>query len=172
MAVTVLTSLTGYLDTSYHPDREYIDGEISERRMGKWEHSRVQAWLAGWFIQHEQAWSVQTAIEWRTQVSDTRVRIPDIVLVRPGMQPDVLADPPLLVVEILSPDDSYSDTQQRAQDYLSMGVETIWIIDPESRTARVCTGRSWTETTRLEVADTPIYVETETLFAPLRNQQA
>lgn len=90
-----------------------------------------------------------------------------MVLVRTGPQPDVLTDAPLLIVEILSPDDSYSETQQRAQTYLRMGVETIWIIDPESRTARVCTGRTWTETTRLEVSGTPIYVETETLFAPL-----
>ena len=91
-----------------------------------------------------------------------------MVLVRTGAQPDVLTEPPLLVVEILSPDDRYSDMQQRAQDYLRMGVETIWIVDPESRTARVCTGRTWTETARLEVAGTPIYIETETLFAPLR----
>jgi len=29
---------------------------------------------------------------------------------------------PLLVIEILSPDDTYSDTQERAQDYRAMGV--------------------------------------------------
>ena len=170
MATTLMTSLSEYLDTSHHPDSEYVDGELSERKMGRWEHSRVQALLTIWFGQHEQLWNIQTATEWRTQVSSTRVRIPDVVLVRPGLQPDVLVHPPLLVVEILSPNDSYSDTQQRIQDYLSMGVETIWIIDPESRTARLCTGLSWTETTRLEVAGTPIYVDTEALFALLRNQ--
>ncbi len=79
--------------------------------------------------------------QWRTQVSTTRVRIPDVVVVRSGSQPDVLVDAPLLVIESLSPDDSYSDTQQRAQDYLRMGVQTIWIIDPESRTARLCTSQ-------------------------------
>ena len=172
MAASLQISIAEYLSTSYRPDCEYIDGEILERKMGKWEHSRVQALLTIWFGQHEQLWGVQTATEWRTQVSSTRVRIPDVVLVRSGSQPDVLIEPPLLIVEILSPDDSYSDTQQRAQDYLRMGVETIWIIDPESRTARVCSGLSWTETTRLEIAGTPIYVETGTLFAPLGNRQA
>ncbi len=172
MAASLQIPIAEYLNTSYRPDREYIDGEILERKVGKWEHSRVQALLTIWFGQHEQLWDVETATEWRTQVSSTRVRIPDVVLVRSGSQPDVLIQPPLLIVEILSPDDSYSDTQQRAQDYLSMGVETIWIIDPESRTARVCSGLSWTETTRLEIAGTPIYVDTGTLFAPLGNRQA
>lgn len=136
--------------------------------MGTWEHSRVQALLTIWFGEHEQLWAIQTATEWRTQVSVARVRIPDTVLVRPGPQPDVLVHPPLLVVEILSPDDGYSDTQQRAHDYFQLGVQTMWIIDPASRTARVCTGLSWTEATRLEVAGTPIFVETRTLFDSLR----
>ena len=165
-------SIADYLSTSYRPDCEYIDGEVWERKMGKWDHASVQALLAGWLIQHEQLWGVQTATEWRTHVSSTRVRIPDVVVVRSGSQPDVLVEAPLLVVEILSPDDSYSDTQQRAQDYVRMGVRTIWIIDPETRTARICSGVQWTETNRLEVAGTPIYVGTETLFAPLGDRQA
>ncbi len=171
MAASLLIPIAKYLSTSYRPDCEYIDGEILERKVGKWEHSRVQALLTIWLGKHEQLWDIQTATEWRTQVSITRVRIPDVVVVRSGSQPDVLKDAPLLIVEILSPDDSYSDTQQRAQDYVRMGVETIWIIDPESRTARICTGANWTETYRLEVAGTPIYVDTETLFAPLGTKQ-
>jgi Uma2 family endonuclease len=139
--------------------------------MGKWEHSRVQAALAGWFYLDEKEWRIQTATQWRTQVSTTRVRIPDVILVRQGAQPDVLADPPLLIVEILSPDDTYSDTQKRAADYRDMGVQTIWIIDPSTRTARVCSGPNWIEATRLEVAGTPIFVELEALFTSLDESQ-
>ena len=167
MATSVLIPIDEYLNTSYRPDREYIDGEVVERKMGKWEHSRIQALLTGWFIQHERQWAIQTATEWRTQVSSTRVRIPDLILVRREPQPDVLSSPPVLVIEILSPDDTYSDTQKRADDYVRMGVETIWIIDPATRTARVCSGPSWMEATRLEVAGSPIYVELEALFASL-----
>jgi len=167
MATSLLIPLDQYLSTSYRPDREYIDGEVVERNMGKWEHSRIQALLTIWFGQHEKQWGVQTATEWRTQVSNTRVRIPDVVLVRQGAQPDVLTDPPVLIVEILSPDDSYSDTQKRADDYLRMGVQTIWIIDPATRSARVCSGPNWVEATRLDVAGTPIYVELDKLFASL-----
>ena len=65
------------------------------------------------------------------------------------------------------PEDTYTDTQRRARDYQQMGAETIWIIDPETRTGRVCTGDSWTQATRLEVPNTLIHVELETLFADL-----
>lgn len=171
MVTSTLIPITQYLKTIYRPDREYVDGEVLERNVGKWEHSRMQALLAGWFIQNEPLWKVQVATAWRVQVSSTRVRIPDLVLVRHGAQPEVLHRAPLLMVEILSPDDSYSNMQQRADDYLAMGAETIWIFDPGTRTARVCSGRTWTQTTRLEVAGTPIFVEVGTLFAALEGRR-
>ena len=93
--------------------------------------------------------------EQRVQVSLSRVRIPDIVVLRSGPQPDVLTEAPLLVIEILSPDDSYSDTQERAQDYRDMGVGTVWIIDPKTRSGRMCAGAEWTEAERLVVAERP-----------------
>jgi Uma2 family endonuclease len=167
MATSVQIPIAEYLETSYRPDREYIDGEIVERNMGSWEHGRVQALLSWWFIQNEPAWGVQVASEWRTRVSETRVRIPDVVLVLKGPQSRVLATPPILIIEILSPEDTYTETERRAADYQRMGVETIWIIDPETRTGRVCTGDTWTQATRLEVPGTPIYVELDTLFARL-----
>jgi Uma2 family endonuclease len=93
--------------------------------------------------------------------------VPDLVVLTAGAQPDVLTDPPLLVIEILSPDDSYSDTQDRAQDYRAMGVETVWIIDPKTRTGRVCSGTEWVEASRLEVKGTPLYVNLPEIFSQM-----
>ena len=135
--------------------------------MGSWEHSRVQFLLGLWFGQNETAWGILGATEWRTRVSQDRIRIPDLVLVRKGAQPRVLAAPPVLVIEILSPEDTYSETERRAADYQQMGVATIWIIDPTTRTGRVCTGSTWTQATRLEVPGTPIFLELPGLFAQL-----
>jgi Uma2 family endonuclease len=115
-------------------------------------------------------WGVIGSTEQRTRVAATRVRIPDVVVMRAGEQPDVTTDPPLLVIEVLSPDDSYSDTEERAADYWKMGVETVWIIDPKTRTGRMCTGAEWVRAQRLEVAGTPIYVELEELFGKLQRQ--
>ena len=69
------------------------------------------------------------------------------------------------MIEILSPDDTYSDTEDRARDYWTMGVETVWIIDPKTRSGRMCFGSEWVRATRLEVPGTPIYVELEDLFS-------
>jgi Uma2 family endonuclease len=171
MATTVapaaLISLEEYMATSYRPDREYIDGEVRERNVGKWDHARLQAMLSGWFDSHEQAWGVLVGTEWRTLVAATRVRIPDVVLVNDEEQPEVLTEPPVLIVEILSPDDSYSDTQERAADYRQMGVHTVWIIDPKTRTGRYCIDDVWTAAQRLQVPGTPIYVELSSLFERL-----
>jgi len=165
MATVLHIPLDDYLGTNYRPDREYVDGEIRERNVGKYEHARVQALLAAWFGNHEQQWGVQVVTEQRVQVSPTRVRIPDVALLPSGAQPEVIVDPPLLVVEILSPDDSYSDTQERAQDYREMGVETVWIVDPKTRSGRMCSGLEWVEASRLEVKGTPLYVNLPDIFS-------
>jgi len=43
MATQVRISLQEYLATSWRPDREYIDGEVRERNVGKWEHAPAVA---------------------------------------------------------------------------------------------------------------------------------
>ena len=167
MATVLHIPLSEYMATSYRPDREFVDGEIRERNVGKYEHARLQALLAAWFNQQEKAWGAQVVTEQRVRVSGTRVRIPDVALLPLGTQPDVIVDAPLLVIEILSPDDTYSDTQERTRDYREMGVETIWIIDPKTRSGRMCSGAEWVESSRLEVKDTPLYISLPDLFGQL-----
>jgi Uma2 family endonuclease len=167
MATSTPISLLEYLRTTYRPDREFVDGEVLERNVGKWEHARVQALLVIWFGSQEKVWSVKVATGQRLQVSPARVRIPDVMLVSRGPQPEVTVDPPVLVVEILSPDDTYTDTQSRSADYLNMGVRAVWIIDPASRTGRQCIGDSWIAGERLEVPGTSIWVNLSKLFADL-----
>jgi len=167
MATALHIPLNEYLGISYRPDREYVDGEIRERNVGKWEHARLQWLLAAWFFAHEQQWGITGSTEQRVRVSESRVRVPDVVVLTAGAQPDVLSDPPLLVIEILSPDDTYSDTEERARDYREMGVETVWIIDPKTRTGRMCSGTEWVEASRLEVKGTPLYVNLPEIFGQM-----
>jgi Uma2 family endonuclease len=162
---TVHVTVEQYLDSDFQPDREYIDGEIRERNVGKTEHARLQILLGAWFVDHEGAWGIKAGTEWRVRVAPNRVRVPDLAVVYSKPLPEVLVEAPLLIVEILSPDDSYSDTQERAKDYLKMGVETIWIIDPATRSGRVCSGREWVECDRLQVKGTPLYVDLPEQFS-------
>jgi Uma2 family endonuclease len=172
MASATLIPVAEYLNTSYRPDREYIDGEIRERNVGKWDHARVQYLLALWFGNHESEWQIIGSTEQRMQVSPTRIRIPDVVVLTAQEPPEVLTEPPLLVIEVLSPDDTYSDTEERAADYWAMGVEVVWIIDPKTRSGRMCSGTEWVKAERLVVAGTPIYVDLADLFGKLQTQAA
>ena len=65
MATISQIPLSEYLETSYRPDREYIDGEIRERNVGKFEHARLQALLAIWFGIHQRDWGVIVMTEQR-----------------------------------------------------------------------------------------------------------
>ena len=52
-----------------------------------------------------------------------------------GPRDPVTITPPLLCVEILSPEDRLPRVAARMQDFLTMGVLNIWVIDPAQRLA-------------------------------------
>ncbi len=168
MAATTLIALSEYLQTTYRPDQEYVDGELQERNVGKTDHARVQALLAIWFGAHEPDWQIVVTTEQRIQVAAGRVRIPDVTLVRPGaLSEDVLSSPPLCVIEILSPDDTYSRTWEKAQDYRKMGIDHIWLIDPGTRSGQASTADGWRDTMEFAIAGTPVRLSLEDLFSKL-----
>ncbi|MGO9336493.1 MAG: Uma2 family endonuclease [Terracidiphilus sp.] len=168
MATTTQIALSEYLQTTYHPDMEYVDGELLERNAGKTDHARVQALLAMWFGAHENEWQIVVTTEQRVRVATGRVRIPDVTLVRPGaLNEDVLSAPPLCTIEILSPDDTYSRTWEKAQDYRKMGVENIWLIDPGTRSGQASTPNGWRETMEFEIAGASARVSLADIFKRL-----
>ncbi len=162
-----LISIETYLSTSYRPDVEFIDGRLEEKPLGTWDHGRLQGLIFAWFLQHQREWSVQASLEVRTRVLDTRVRLPDVVVDWAGPHPQVLVEAPLLAIEVLSPDDSYSSLKKRAKDYQAMGIRHIWLVDPETRTAETCEGTFWVERERLEIEGTAMYLDVAALFAAL-----
>ena len=165
MGTQIQISIAEYLHTAYRPDREYVDGEVRERNVGKWEHARIQWLLASWFASNESAWGVMGSTEQRLKVTANSVRIPDLVIVESGPQPEVLTHPPLLVIEILSPDDTYSGLEDRVHDYQTMGTKNIWLVDPVARVGRTRIGDSWSAATmRLTVENSPINVELNDIF--------
>ncbi len=174
MATSTRVSIEEYLNTSYRPDVEYIDGELrpknstlEEDPMVQWIHARLQAFIASWFDRHEDEWDVLVAVEARTRISPSIYRLPDVVVVRNAPEGGEIIEPPLIVVEILSPRDTYAETQRRARDYRDMGIENLWIIDPDTRTARACKAETWKEVTRFIVEGSPIYLDMPALFARL-----
>jgi Uma2 family endonuclease len=165
-----LVSVEEYLHTSYRPDCDYIDGRIEERNLGEYDHGLLQLVLGALFTINREAWGVQAVTEVRTRVGPTRFRIPDISVLRKGSPKErIISHPPLIAIEILSPEDRPGRIQQRIDDYLAFGIENIWIIDPERRTAQVATkdGLHLVETGELTIPGTPIRVVLSELFAEL-----
>lgn len=134
---TVRMTVQEYLTAPFDgPDRDYVDGEVIERNMGELPHARLQAELLVRLSNLAATIKLQVLPEIRIQVSPNRFRVADIAVWGSGpigeRNPAV---PPLLVVEILSPEDRLVRLQPKVQDYLSFGVECVWVIDPDERRA-------------------------------------
>jgi Uma2 family endonuclease len=133
MATSVSVPVEEYLNTSYEPDREYIDGELLERHMGECVHSRVQALTAS-LLSREEKRRFRVFISLRIEVRQRRrYRIPDVcVKALPHAVTPVLIQPDL-AIEILSREDEPGDILQRIGDYLQSGTPVIWVVDPYKR---------------------------------------
>jgi Uma2 family endonuclease len=167
---TTLIPIEEYLRTTYHPDRDYVDGETQERNLGEREHARLQTILAAWFFNHEKAWNIYSLVEQRVRVAPRRVRIPDVCLVsRDAPKEQVTVTPPLLCVEILSPEDRLPRAARVMEDYARMGVPNLWLLDPIDRVAYIYSsdGILKLTTTRLTIPNSEIFVDLPTLFAAL-----
>ena len=164
--VTTAVSLDAYLNGPVpDPDVEYVDGALKEKSVVKRIHTRLQSILCTWFENHAEAWGVVPSPELRTQVSATRVRLPDVVISSAGYASQVQVDPPWIAIEILSPGDSFADLSEKLRDYDRMGIPNIWVIDPENRRGWVSTAAGLAEASRFTVAGSPLYLELEAVFA-------
>lgn len=140
MAAGTLVSVDEYLHTSYRPDCDYVDGDVQERNLGEYEHSVTQAEIAHYLMGHYLQFRRRALTEQRVHVKPTRFRIPDVcVLAAEAPLKPIVSHPPILCIEILSPEDRMSRYLDRVNDYFEMGVPACWIIDPAVRKGWVAT---------------------------------
>jgi Uma2 family endonuclease len=126
-----------YLRTSFDgSDREYLDGEIVERNMGELPHGDVQVNLAVLLRQLRQQLGIRVVTEIRIQIHSRRYRVADLGVWRDdNIGTGIPTVPPFLAIEILSPEDRMVRMLPKIQEYLSIGVEWVWVIDPEEKSA-------------------------------------
>ena len=138
MTTATFVPVEEYLRTSYEPDREYVDGALVERNVGEYDHSVLENIIGAYLRALRQQVPLRAFTEQRIRITgksgEVRYRIPDVCVMPPGhARTPVLAEPPVLIVEILSPDDRMSDVLQKIGEYVRFGVGTIWIVDPAER---------------------------------------
>jgi len=132
MSVKVLMDVGEYLQTSFDgPDCEYLDGEVVERNVGELPHAKAQGNIYFLLRLLAERSGMLVVPEVRIRISSTRYRVPDLAVWRnKDIGERIPTEPPFLVVEILSPEDRITRVQPKIGEYLSIGVEWIWVVDP------------------------------------------
>jgi Uma2 family endonuclease len=165
-----LISVEEYLSTGYEPDCEYDDGVIVERNLGEFEHSFLQTFLGTIFTNNMNQWGVFGLTEQRVQIKPRRFLVPDLCVLRLGTPREkILTRPPLVAIEIMSPEDTIRRASAKAVEYQEFGVEHVWVIDPSARVAYRGTpsGLELSPSGELTVPGTPILVRISELFEKL-----
>jgi len=170
MATNVLVPVSEYLQTSYSPDCDYVDGEVQERNLGEVEHADLQSQLLELLRMPSAKVYVRATTELRVQVKETRFRVPDICVRRASAHKErIVRLAPLLCIEVLSPEDRMSRTLEKVRDYLEMGVPEVWVFDPETRSVLICKGATAVTQTagELRIPETPVALSLADIFSAL-----
>jgi Uma2 family endonuclease len=170
MPTSTLVSESEYLNTSYRPDLEMLEGQLVERNVGEYDHSNLQGSLVALLRQRQREWNIRALPDQRIQVSATRFRVPDMCVVSRGQELEaVFTKPPLICIEVLSKDDTLRSIQDRVDDYRAFGVPYIWVLDPVKRRAYICMLGDFREPEGgiLQVPLTPIRITLQELFSDL-----
>ena len=135
MGTTTLIPVEEYLNTSYDPDVEYVDGVLVERNVGDWLHSLIQRNL---IVAIARKYSnVYGLPELRSKTKETRYRLPDVCVLLTVPKTKYLLDAAYIAIEILSEDDSMSKLMEKLAEYEAKGIAHIWVIDPRLETLSV-----------------------------------
>ncbi len=170
MASTTLVPVSEYLNATYRPDCDFLEGRVVERNLGEKEHGKIQGYFFLVFRLNRELWGVRVTPEQRVQVRPERYRVPDVCVEwRSTPDDSIVKRAPLLCIEVLSKKDTLSDIRRRAEDYWAMGVRHVWAADPWKRRAYEYRGEEFVEPQGgvWRIEGTPIAVSIEQVFAEL-----
>ncbi|HLF03134.1 MAG TPA: Uma2 family endonuclease [Anaerolineales bacterium] len=139
---------------------ELIDGRIFYMSPTNVEHAIIEFLLGGELTQFVQKRKLGRVIGGEvgiyTRRNPDRIRGADIAFVSLERMPSkppkgFLTTAPELVVEVMSPDDRWQDVNDKIEEYFSIGVQQVWIVEPDNRAVRIY--RSATEMQKLSESD-------------------
>src|SRR5262249_23060228 len=125
MAAQIMITPEQYLATPYEREPEYVRGEIVERSLPTKRHSKIQQRLSVILDR------IGCYPELRLRLADDLFRIPDISIYEQEPNLEVPTTPPLLIVEIVSPDDRFHELVEKCDEYCKWGVANIWVVEPQ-----------------------------------------
>jgi Uma2 family endonuclease len=123
-----------YLRTSFPDlDKEYRDGELVERSLPDYLHSKTQGLLILLLGALRKAFPVFVCPELRVRVRPGLIRIPDVSVYYHEPHERVPETPPLVAVEVLPPDDKMTKVREKLAEYSAWGITHVWLVDPHSK---------------------------------------
>ena len=140
---------------------ELVKGELRKMSPAGGEHGAVIFNLSILLGQHikannlGQGFGAETGFKIASD-PDT-VRAPDIAFVRreripsTGVHENFWPIAPDLVVEVVSPGDTFQEVEDKMEQWLAAGTSAVWVVNPKRRS--VSAYRSMTDVTRLSDAD-------------------
>ncbi len=133
--LTVGLSVDEYLDRGFDPECELLGGETRPKPLGTGKHSKMQRrllrLLEGVFGEG------RVEFELSVRIGD-EVPVPDLVVLQsltPRMYRDVLDEPPVLCIEVVSPSQLPVELLAKCIRYHEFGVPFCWVVDPVARRA-------------------------------------
>jgi Uma2 family endonuclease len=92
--------------------------------------------LASLLFRKERGAGVRVLMSQRVQISATRFRVPDVIVVLASDHAEpIVRHPPFLCVEILCKLDTPARFNEKLSDNFQMGVRHVWVLDPLARRA-------------------------------------
>lgn len=127
--------------------RELVAGELREMTPARWQHGRIAGNVAsalGPYVRQQGLGAMATAeASFRLSADPDTVRVPDVSFVcRERL--DAIGDTagywpgaPDLAVEVIAPNDRYSEVRAKVDEYLAAGTLMLVLVDPRNREVTV-----------------------------------
>jgi Uma2 family endonuclease len=130
-----------------HMRHELVRGELRTMPLASGPHGLVIMWLGGMLVRHVHEHDLGVVFSPDTGIHLFRdpdtVRAPDISFLSKGRIPPegirrgFLRIAPDLAVEVLSPDDTVFEIEEKIEDYFAAGSRLVWVVNPRTRTVTV-----------------------------------
>jgi len=164
---TTLIPIEEYLhrvDEGGCPD--YLDGVLVERNVGHYEHGHVQGLIFSLFLELNKRVACFASVECHLRLAPRRYRVADLAVFF-GTEPSapIPDTPPYVVVEVLSPDDRFSEIMEKLEEYRAWGIPNIWFVDPWARKLDVYSASGLVQVESLNLPEYNFQITAADLFS-------
>jgi Uma2 family endonuclease len=144
---TRLMTAEEFYEWSHRPENrdkrcDLVRGEIEEMSLPGRRHGMVCANVArilgNYVVARKNGYVCSNDTGVIVERNPDTVRGPDVMLFEDAATAEQVDEkygelPPVLAVEVLSPNDTHGKVRRRVQDQLRFGTRLVWVLDPEAR---------------------------------------